>query len=111
MVRGVERIQNAKLWAKYSLRRAEVSEARAGNPNEMMLFHGADRDTLKVLPPANAKISVVSLWTLAFMRVSYAPGIAMAILKCLFAKGGCCEIRGETCSTRRHVDFGGNKSY
>ena len=48
MVRGIERIQNAKLWAKYSLRRAEVSEARAGNPNEMMLFHGADRDTLKV---------------------------------------------------------------
>ena len=48
MVRGIERIQNAKLWAKYSMRRAEVSEARASNPNEMMLFHGADRDTLKV---------------------------------------------------------------
>ncbi|KAK9819125.1 hypothetical protein WJX74_005594 [Apatococcus lobatus] len=49
MVRGIERIQNAKLWAKYSLRRAEVSEARAGNPNEMMLFHGADRDTLRII--------------------------------------------------------------
>ena len=48
MVRGIERIQNPKLWAKYSLRRAEVSESRAGDPNELMLFHGADRDTLKV---------------------------------------------------------------
>ena len=51
MVRGVERIQNAKLWAKYSLRRQEVSDLRGGNPNEMMLFHGADRTTLLVGAP------------------------------------------------------------
>ncbi len=47
-VKGIERIQNPKLWAKYVLRRQEVSDARGGDPNEMKLFHGADRLTLQV---------------------------------------------------------------
>ena len=47
-VKGIERIQNPKLWVKYSLRRDEVANMRSGDPNEMMLFHGADQHTLQV---------------------------------------------------------------
>eukprot|EP00884_Botryococcus_braunii_P017042 jgi/Botrbrau1/4020/Bobra.0016s0029.2 len=45
-VTHVERIQNAKLWRRYALKREEIADDFGGHPNEMWLFHGAHEDVL-----------------------------------------------------------------
>jgi tankyrase len=37
----IQKVQNRKLWERYSHRRQEVSEENSNQANERMLFHGS----------------------------------------------------------------------
>lgn len=37
----IQKVQNRKLWERYSHRRQEVAEENNNVPNERMLFHGS----------------------------------------------------------------------
>lgn len=41
MLFQIQKVQNRKLWERYSHRRVEVAEENGNVPNERMLFHGS----------------------------------------------------------------------